>query len=493
MTTLLVIVPVLVPALAGAAYAVYGWRPSTRWVGAGAAALLLASGVALAGRVINDGPVSTVAGQLRADALSAFMVIVIGAVALIATSASPAFLDAEVGSGRSSLRTAGRYGVLVQAFVATMVLAVLAASLGTLWVAVEATTIATAFLVGQRGTRAAVEAAWKYVVICSVGIALAFLGAVLLNFASDQAGVVARLDWAQLVAGASGFDPDVTRLAVALLVIGFGAKAGLAPLHAWLADAHGQAPAPVSALMSGVLLAVAFYAILRVKVIADAALGPGLTRTLLAVMAIATLAVAATLLIAQRDYKRMLAYSSMEHLGLIALGTAAGSRLAIAVTLLHVLGHGLVKAVAFLGAGRILQTTGSSMIARVHGLGAREPVVATAFGLAVLALVGMPPFSVFASTIGIVRVGFADGLGWVFAAALVLVAVIAAALLTHTSRMLLGSPPERPGTVATPRTTPVAMAVPLAGGLVAAAVLGITLGPLQTLLDAAVAIVGTTP
>ena len=150
----------------------------------------------------------------------------------------------------------------------------------------------------------------------------------------------------------------MTRIAVLLLVLGFGTKAGLVPLHAWLPDAHRQAPAPVSALMSGVLLSVAFYAILRVKVIADAALGPDFIRALLLVLALASLAVAASLLIAQRDYKRMLAYSSIEHMGLIALGAAIGSPLAIAAVLLHILGHGLAKSVLFLAAGQILQLTG---------------------------------------------------------------------------------------------------------------------------------------
>ena len=241
--------------------------------------------------------------------------------------------------------------MLVQVFLSAMALAVLAASLGVLWVAVEATTIVTAFLVGQRRTRAAVEAAWKYVVICSAGIALALLGTFLLNYAAERAGT--GLDWAGLTANAAGLDPGVTRIAVVLLILGFGTKAGLAPLHAWLPDAHSQAPAPVSALMSGVLLSVAFYAILRVKVIADVALGTGFAR-------IAAGCDRARLpaggrdrcLIAQRDYKRMLAYSSIEHMGLLALGAAIGGPLATAAVLLHILGHGLAKSTLFLGAGQ---------------------------------------------------------------------------------------------------------------------------------------------
>ena len=168
-----------------------------------------------------------------------------------------------------------------------MLLAVLAASLGVMWVAVEATTIATTFLVGHRRTDGALEASWKYMVICSAGIALAFLGTVLVYFAALHAGghPAGSLDWTSLMAAARRLNPGVMRLAMALIVLGYGTKAGLAPMHSWLPDAHSQAPAPVSALMSGVLLTVAFYALLRFKAIADGALGPGYPRTLLVIAA----------------------------------------------------------------------------------------------------------------------------------------------------------------------------------------------------------------
>ena len=488
-TTVLVVLPALIPVTGAVGYAVFGWRRATRWLGPAAAAALLATSIVLAAHVTREGSSATLGGLVRVDSLSAYMLIVIGAVAMLATLATPSYLDTEIRAKRATARTAARHNLLVQAFLTAMVAVVLAANLGALWVGVEATTIVTAFLVGHRRTRAAVEAAWKYVVIGSVGIAVAFLGVVLLNYASLHAGD-AGLDWRALGDTAANLDPGVTRIAVALLIIGFGTKVGLVPLHAWLPDAHGQAPAPVSALMSGVLLAVAFYAILRVKVIADAALGVEFTRTLLAVLALATLVVAASLLLAQRDYKRMLAYSSMEHMGLIALGTAAGTQVAVTAVLLHILGHGLVKAVVFLGAGRVQQTTGSSLIEDVRGLVARQPLLAGCFGLGVLALVAMPPFSLFASGLGVVRAGYATGLGWATTAALVLVLVIGAALLTHTARMLLGAPREGPGTPGLVSPLPATTAVALVAGLGACAVIGIAPGPLAGLLEAAAALVG---
>lgn len=496
---LLICGPVLVPLLAAAAVALLRRHDAVARVATAGSVGVLAVAILLATTVTRDGAVTGMFGLLGVDALSAFMLVVIGVVGLIVGLAAPAHLRVEVAAGRLDGPGRTRHLVLVQLFLAAMALAVLAASLGLLWVSLELTTVVTAFLVGQGRDRGAAEAAWKYVIICSTGIALALLGTFVLNAAAHHVG--AGLDWVGLTAAAPELDPGVTRLAVLLLVVGFGTKAGLAPLHAWLPDAHSQAPAPVSALMSGVLISVAFYAVLRVKVVADLALGAGFARGLLVVLALASVALAASLLIGQRDYKRMLAYSSIENMGLLALGAAIGSPLAVAAVLLHILGHGLAKSSLFLGAGRLLQLTRTSRIDGVRALAAREPVLAWCFGLGILAIIAFPPFSLFASELGIARAGFAGGLGWVTAAALLLVLVAAASLVGHTSRMLLGAPPaDEPApaggvAVATRRrtrvgATPAAMMVALA----ACAALGVTLGPLTGLLDQAVSIVtGGTP
>ncbi|MEU6201316.1 proton-conducting transporter membrane subunit [Streptomyces sp. NPDC047061] len=459
---------------------VWDWAPLV------SPAVILACGSLLAVDVMADGPRSAYSGLLRADALTAWMLLVIGAVALIACGSAPAYLRGERDAGRASKRTVHRYHALVQAFLAAMCLAVVTANLGVLWVAIEATTIVTAFLVGHRRTRTSVEAAWKYVVICSAGIALAFLGTVLIYYAARQAGITEAwaLDWPTLVARADRLDPAVTRLGITLIVLGFGTKSGLVPLHAWLPDAHSQAPAPVSALMSGVLLSVAFTAILRYRVIADAALGTDFTRMLLAAIALLTLALAAGLLLAQRDYKRMLAYSSMEHMSLIALATAVGSPLALSAALLHIAGHGLAKSVAFCASGQILQLTGTTRIGRVRGLIAQAPSLGGAFGLAAVALMAFPPFSLFASELGIARAGFAAGTGlsWVTAAALLLVLLAFAALAARTARMLLG-----PGT---PSHESPSAVWSLAAGLAACAALGVATDPLTDLLHAAAHAIG---
>ncbi|MFH8786741.1 proton-conducting transporter membrane subunit [Streptomyces roseoverticillatus] len=462
-------------------------RPLTGRLGLVSPFAILTCGAALACTVPDSGPVTAYGRLLRADALTVWMLLTVGAVACLACAANPAHLAHE----RTDEPAARRYLLLVHAFLAAMSAAVLAANLGVLWVAIEATTIVTAFLVGHRRTRASVEAAWKYVVICSAGIALAFLGTVLLYYAARQAGIpeADALDWQALRAHADRLDPSVTRLATGLVVLGFGAKAGLAPLHAWLPDAHSQAPAPVSALMSGVLLSVAFAGLLRYKVIADAALGTGFTRTLLAGVAVLTLALAAALLLAQRDCKRMLAYSSMEHMSLIALGTAVGSPLALSAVLLHIAGHGLAKTVAFCASGHIARLCGTTRIGRIRGLLAHSPCLGTAFGAAVVALLGLPPFGLFASELGIARAGFLSGPRWALAAALVLMLAAFAALAARAARMLLGPPPGEDD-----EEEPVPLgadaAAPLVAGLAACAALGVTTGPLTTLLSEAGEIIG---
>ena len=502
MRVLAVLAVVVIPLAAGAT-ALVPWRQWAGWATTVANGTVLALGILLAVDTAHHHAIVAAGGALRADALSSFMVVVIGAVALLTSWQAVRYLQGEVERGRSSRRHASLYVVLVQVFVSCMLLAVLAADLGVMWVAVEATTIATTFLVGHRRTDGALEASWKYVIICSVGIALAFLGTVLVYFAALHVGghagggghVVAGgraaaqgvgvLDWTSLMAHAHQLDPGVMRLAMALIVLGYGTKVGLTPMHSWLPDAHSQAPAPVSALMSGVLLSVAFYAILRFKAIADGALGHDYTRVLLVVLGLGSLLVAASLLIAQRDYKRMLAYSSVEHMGLIALGAAAGSSLAIAAVLLHILGHALAKTVLFLTSGEIMQVEGTSEIARVSALVSRRPALGGIFGVGLVALLGLPPFSLFVSELTMVRAEVAVGLGWVAAVSLVLMAVVFAAMTAHGRHLLLGGATPTDRAAPSPRV----VTIPLVAALVACAAIGVVAWPLQSLLHAAARVV----
>jgi hydrogenase-4 component F len=477
---MLVIIVLAIPLAGGVLAGALPWRRAIGWAMVAANAAVLGLGVTLAALADHHHVTTGLDGALRADALSAFMVVVIGVISLLASIQSIRYLEVEITRGEQSVRHASLYSLLVQLFVTCMLGAVLSANLGALWVAIEATTIATTFLVGHRRNEKALEASWKYVLICSVGIALAFLGTVFVYFAALHAPGhptgASVLDWTSLMRSSHHLDPGVIRLAMALLVLGYGTKVGLAPMHSWLPDAHSQAPAPVSALMSGVLLTVALYALLRFKAIADGALGVSYSRTLFVIVGLASLAVAASLLLTQHDVKRMLAYHSIEHMGLIALGVAAGTTLAIAAVLLHILGHGLAKAVLFLASGEILVVEGTCEIEKIPALLARRPLLGGIFGFGLIALLGLPPFSLFLSELNMIRGELSVGLGWAAGLSLIAMAVIFAAVMAHGRHLLLGGSELK--ALATSRL----VGVPLVGGLVACAALGLSAWPLQSLL-----------
>ncbi|OBH12117.1 hydrogenase [Mycobacterium sp. E1715] len=484
--TALLLAAILTPIGASVAVLVAGWRRATATLIVLSAVTVLACGAALAVRV-GSGTRFALGGLLRLDALTVTMLIVIGIVATLATWASIGYLDAELAHGHTDPRGARVYGALTAGFLAAMVVAVCANNIGVIWIAIEATTVITAFLVGHRRTRGALEATWKYVVICSVGIAVAFLGTVLLYYAAEHAGApaAAALNLDVLAAHAGGLDPGIARLAGGLLLIGYGAKAGLFPFHTWLADAHSQAPAPVSALMSGVLLSVAFSVLIRLKPIIGAATGPAFMRSGLLVIGLATLVVAALMLTVTTDLKRMLAYSSMENMGLIAIAAAAGTSLAITALLLHVLAHGIGKTVLFLASGPLQAAHGSTAIADIAAVLRRSRIVGVSIAVGVIVLLGLPPFAMFASELAIVR-SLADArLAWVLAAGMLLVAVAFAALARNAGRILLGRPTEA-REIAVPRTISAALVV----GIAASITLGVTAGPLTGLFTAAASDVG---
>jgi hydrogenase-4 component F len=449
-----------------------------RFSGIVVSVVILLSGAGLVAYTMGGSVPVSAGGLLRADSLSSYMLVVIGAVGLTATWGGLQPRD-DVDSH------AREYAALVSLFLGAMSLAVLADNLGVMWVAVEATTIATAFLVGHHRTRRSLEAAWKYVVLGSVGVAIAFLGIVLLYAATRQAGTP-TLSWVTLEHVSSGLNPALVKVAAGLAVLGFATKAGLAPMHSWLPDAHSQAPAPVSGLMSGVLLAVAFYAILRIQAVTNPVLGPGFMRGLLVVGGLLSLVIAAGLLLRQRDYKRMLAYSSIEHMGILALGAAAGGRLAMVAVLLHMLGHGLSKASLFVVSGRILHTEGTTTISEVRGLLARRPGVARPFLFGMAALLGFPPSALFFTEVAIIFALWQSSLAWVAGLALALLLVLFVGLTRLTFKLTLGGRDEDgPEPV---DHSPHGPRWPLALALGATAVVALLATPVGTALEHAAAV-----
>ena len=315
---------------------------------------------ALGGEVLVAGP----GALFRADALSALVACCIAAVSGLAM-----LPWADMGKGPADTGRARVFRIFGSLFTLAMLMAVTINNVALMWVAIEATTIVSAILIPLHRSKASVEASWKYILIGSVGIALAFAGTVLAYF--DFVSLLGRrhdaLNWTLLMDVAPTLHPDVLRLAFVFLLVGYGTKAGLAPMHTWLPDAHSEAPAPLSAMMSGVLLAVAQYAIIRWKAVVDAAGGPAFTNQVLMALGLLSVAIGALSLVRQQNYKRLLAYSSVEHSGLICLGLTFGPA-GVFASLLHLLNHALAKSMSFLLAGRILARYQSADVDRVSGL-----------------------------------------------------------------------------------------------------------------------------
>jgi hydrogenase-4 component F len=374
----------------------------------------------------------------RVDALSALLTTCITGVTLLTSIFGPGL----EGVGDSSAPQARKYSIFMNAFALTMLVAVTTNNVGFMWVAIEATTITSAVLIPLRRTRASVEASWKYLLICSVGIALAFAGIVLAYFDSaSSAGHVANaLNWTVLRAGAPTLHRELIQMAFAFILVGYGTKAGLAPMHTWLPDAHSEAPAPTSAMMSGVLLAVAMYAVARWKVVVDAALGSPFAGNLLLAVGLLSVLIGVFSLVIQRHYKRMLAYSSVEHIGLVSIGLGLGP-LGTFAALLHLVNHAVAKSMTFLLAGRILRRYETTEIARVSGLLRVMPWTGGLFAAGVVALVGLPPFGLFLSEFLLVRAAVVTGHLWIAAVVLIMVLVGFVSLLNHLNRMLYGPVP----------------------------------------------------
>jgi len=471
----------LLPSLLSALLAslVRPYRGAVGW--AGACLSLVSLGAALAFAVSSlagsEAPTFGPSELLRADSLSALLMVCIAGVATLAHFFSPG-LGRESDYDGAQLR---RYHVFVNLFIFAMLLAVSANNVGIMWIAVEATTIFSAMVIPLALSKASVEASWKYILISSVGITLAFVGTVLayFDFVALSGRTENALNWPVLLAAAPQLHPEVMRLAFVFLLVGFGTKAGIAPMHTWLPDAHSEAPSPLSAMMSGVLLAVALYAITRWKVVVDATLGPAFSNQLLLWLGLFSLVVAAFSLVIQRNYKRMLAYSSIEHTGLICIGLGLGP-LGVFAAFLHLVCHTAAKSMLFLLSGEVLHRYRSTELERVSGLLKVMPWTGALFMGGVLAVVGLPPFGLFISEFALIRAGIAAGRLGVMAAVLALLAVGFVALLRHCNRMLYGTPPEgiTMGESGRWRMAPLFISV---GVLL---VLGLTLpAPLKTLLN----------
>jgi hydrogenase-4 component F len=464
-----------------------GWRLA-RTVTPLAGVISLALAITIAITVEHGRVLVAAGGWMRVDSLSAVFLLATGLLYAIAGIFSIGYLDVDQ-SHADFARFAKRYFAYLNLFGWTMLLVPLAADFGTLWVAVELTTIVSALLVAIDRTDAALEAAWKYILIASSGLGIALLSIVVMYATGTHvlgAEYIPRFE--RLLGHAGGLSQEAVALAFVLSVVGFGTKAGFVPMHTWLPDAHSEAPAPVSALLSGSLLAAAFYAILRFFQVAVATGQRSFAEHVLIVFGVIALVVASLSVIRQGNYKRLLAYSSIEHMGIIALGIGFGAPLAVAGALLHVLTHAAAKGLAFFGAGSLLRGYDTKEVDAITDAGRAMPFTGPMFLAAALALSGLPLSGVFRSEFEIVAGGFArpQYLGVVLL--LVFVNLAFFGVIWHAARMVLGQhdPASARGPAVIGRERSAWMIAGMAGCLFVSVALGVHLpGDLSALLRSA--------
>ncbi|WP_238122171.1 MULTISPECIES: hydrogenase 4 subunit F [unclassified Xanthobacter] len=430
------------PALAAVLLALWPAYRSGAWINVLACAISFGAAVGLMVHRPESGAL------LLVDDLNSVFVLLNSFVAFTTAVFSATYIAHEVESGRLNSLNLRAYHAMYQVLLFAMTLALVSNNLGVMWVAIEVATLSTVLMVGLYRTPEAIEAAWKYFMLGSVGIALALFGTILVYMAAQpvvgegQDGMV----WSVLVTRAAQFDPALLNLAFVFLLLGYGTKVGLSPLNAWLPDAHAEGPTPISAVLSGLLLNVALYAVLRFKMLLaanPAALAPG---PLLMSMGLASLLIAGVMLYRRRDIKRLFAYSSIEHMGLIAFAFGIGGPLANFAGLLHMVMHSLTKSAIFFAVGHVAQVKGTQKLSEIRGLTTSHPALGWSLVIGTLAIAGLPPGGVFMSEFLLVTSTFEQPFPLMLLALPLVVGLLIAfgALMLKLSAIAFGAP--SPGT-----------------------------------------------
>ena len=364
----------------------------------GSAATFIA-GVGLAVHVYYEGPMIAGGNFFFVDAFNVYLTVLTAFVSMTTAIFSRRYMRREREHGRVSHWGMRFYHAMFQLFIFAMLLALLTNNIGVLWIAMELATLSTVLLVSLYRTPRAIEAAWKYFILCGVGIAQALFGTVLLYFAAEKVlgeGGEALL-WTNLIQVSGQLEPTVLRLAFVFLMVGYGTKVGLVPLHNWLPDAHSEGPTPISAVLSGLLLNIALYALVRCKVLVDLSTGTNMAGNMMMGFGLLSILVASFSLLRRKDIKRLFAYSSIEHMGIATFAFGLGGPIATFGALLHMLVHSLTKSSIFFTVGHASQMHGTQEMSKIKGLIKGNPLVGWGLVFGVMAIVGMPPFGVFTS------------------------------------------------------------------------------------------------
>lgn len=454
-----------------------------------AAAAVLAGRIAC--RVAAHGPQTAWEGFLRADALSALVLALTAFVALVCAIYAVGYFRRDEREGRLTRAQARLYYTLTPVFTGLLLVAPLADNLGVMWVTLEAGTLSSALLVALYNQKTSFEAGWKYMILGSVGISVALFGTVMLYYSAAStpgAGARSGMNWSVLAESAAGLDSRAMRLAFVLALVGYGTKAGLAPMHTWKPDAYSEAPAPVAALLGAGFINCALYAVIRFHILASKNLGHAFPGGLLAGFGVATILVAAPFVLAQRNYRRLLAYSSIDHAGIMAAGLGFGGPLGALGVTLHMLFHAVTKPLMFFCAGTIQQQFGSPFFWKVRGAIHTLPWTAGLFLLGALAVTGVPPFGIFQSEFTILAAAFAAGRPWMAFLFVVGVVTVFIGFLAGMSKLVLGA-----GTMPRAAECPWALTA-MAASIVPALVLGFWIpAPLFSLVRQAALIIQGAP
>ncbi len=461
--------------LAGTLAAASGARArQAGWAGAAGAGVAFGSAVYLLVAQLHRAPLRGWGGFLYLDSLSCFFLLTVASVTLLAAVGSVAYLSAEEDSGRLSRFQVRLYFIFFGLFASLMLASLETGNLGLLFVLIEASTLASAGLVGLEARSNSLEAAWKYVIITSFGVTIALAGTLFLFYSASGLHLAPdlALTWPYLFSHAHALAPQSLRLAFLLAVVGYGTKVGLAPMHTWLPDAHAEAPSPASAMLSAALLNTGMYAIIRFLAIARAGLGGSFPRGVLLAFGFASIVIGVLFMVRRGNFKRMFAYSSVEHMGIIAVALGFGGVLGLYGALLQILNHAIAKSVLFLSSGDVALRYKTREAAGVRGLLAAVPFTGGALLLASFAVLGSPPFGLFLSELTIVRAGFADANPVFPLLLLALLGIAFVAMARTTTGMVTGEASPSPSPYRG-RGAAVAAVAPLAVGLAALLVLGL--------------------
>lgn len=421
-------------------------------------AILLGLAVVLVAQVLRNGSVSLWNGFFYADALSVLVVLLSAFVALVCSiyavgyfrheESSGALQEAEEVGGRLGVHKLREYYTLTPLFVFSMILVALANNLGILWVAIEGTTLASVFLVMFYGRETSLEAAWKYAIIGGVGLSMALFGTILTYYSAYRAlgtDTLAGLNWSVLTRNAAQFDQPTMRLAFILILLGYGTKAGIAPMHTWKPDAYSEAPIPGAAMLATGVLNCALYGLVRFYILSSKCLGPQFGSQLLILFGLLSIGVAVPFILVQKNFRRLLAYSSIDHSGIMVLALGFGGPLGILGMLLHMTFHSVTKPLLFFCAGNVQQHLNTDLFRKAKGgLIHSMPLTGAAFLMVTLAVTGSPPFSFFQSEFTILRAGFSGGYLVLAAFFVFFLVLIFSGFLVHIANLVLGEDPGLP-------------------------------------------------